>query len=445
MWPLVLVPLVLAGLAGAQLSSRSLSLFGREAQSVVLGGAEYARADVLGPTVRVAREGEVVRVEGLGRVLLLPIDRDQNRASAGGSTVQLGLERVQARTATLLNGSVYLPLDTVARGLGAQYEPGRLALPEARVTGVSSRAGRDADRVVLDLNRDVRFTTRLTPTGLEVVLPATKADTRNYSTRGRFLPRVSVRQVGADALLSVPLDARSGYRVFRSQRGSVVRLVLDVGPGIPSTVPAVRERVRSPLIVLDPGGARETDRVGDVALEVAREAGDLLTRAGWRVRLTRSGRGSATLGERADLARQSDVFVTLDVSRVPGSQARGLTVYEGRGATGFALTDAVRGGGSDTPLERLVVADVGDNRRLTQLLLGELKAQDVPARSVSASRLRLLREAPRAALVVELGSALVDADVTRLSEDEGRREMAVALARSVASFLAAQAAKAGGS
>jgi N-acetylmuramoyl-L-alanine amidase len=120
-------------------------------------------------------------------------------------------------------------------------------------------------------------------------------------------------------------------------------------------------------------------------------------------------------------------------------------VYEGRGATGLALTDAVRASGSDTPLERLVVADVGDNRRLTQLLLGELKAQDVPARSVSASRLRLLREAPRAALVVELGSALVDADVTRLSEDEGRREMAVALARSVASFLAAQAAKAGGS
>ncbi|WP_052351613.1 hypothetical protein [Deinococcus pimensis] len=256
---------VLVGLAGAQLSFSRLSVFGKDAQSVVVAGAEFARADVLGGQLSVSREGDVVRVEGFGRVLLLPLDRDQQRAASDFNTVQLGVERVRARTATLINEKVYVPVDTLARGLGAQYSPGKLSLPEARVTGVSSRAGRDADRVVLDLNRDVRFSTRLTASGVEVRLPGTRADARNYSTRGAFLPRVSVRQDGTDVVLSAPLDVRSGYRVFRVQRGDVVRLVLDAGPGVPRVSAALRDRVRAPLIVLDPGGARDTDRVGDVA------------------------------------------------------------------------------------------------------------------------------------------------------------------------------------
>lgn len=440
----LLLPLLLVSLAGAQFEFSQVSIFGRSERSVVLGGVEYARVDALGNALSVTRSGEVARVEGFGRVLLLPIDRVPERASAATNTVQLGVERVQARTATLLNDNLYLPLDTLARGLGAQYERGRFSLPSARLTGVSSRAGREADRVVLDLNRDVRFRTRVTARGLEVVLPDTTGDTQTYSTRGKFIPTLQVRRDGSDLVLTVPLSADAGFRTYRSVRGETVRLVLDVGPGIPVTVAPLRDRVRQPLIVIDPSLGRGTDRVGDAALELAREAGELLTAAGWRVRLTRTGPDAPDLAERAQLARSSDVFVTLSVGRVPGSEAKGLTVYEGRGSTGLVLTDALRSSDARGELAQLVVDDAGATRRLAQLLMGELKALDVPTRSAAASHLYLLREAPRSALLVELGWAQNEQDAFRLTDDRSRTQLAAALARSVATFLAARAKGTGG-
>lgn len=139
--PLLLSAALLgAGLAGAQITFNRLNLVGTQVQSIDLYGAEYASDLVLSGVMRISREevenaGTIVRVEAFGHTLLLPLDEDQQRATTDFNTVQLDTERVQARTATLVNGNLYLPLDTLARGLGATYEQGTFKITPATLQG----------------------------------------------------------------------------------------------------------------------------------------------------------------------------------------------------------------------------------------------------------------------------------------------------------------------
>lgn len=165
--------LIAAGLAGAQFNVTRFSFLGKTAPSITLHGTEFARSDTLGAYLKVARSGDFVRVEAFDRVMLLPIDPDQARAAREDNTVQIDVRRIQARTATLIDGSLYLPLATLATGLGAEYTPGNFSLPAPRLGGVSSRAGKNVDRLVLDLNRDVRYQARVVGSELQIVLPGT--------------------------------------------------------------------------------------------------------------------------------------------------------------------------------------------------------------------------------------------------------------------------------
>lgn len=436
---LALVCLGALELAGAQFTVSRFDFLGKNSPSITLYGSEFARSDTLASQLKIARSGDVVRVEAFERVMVLPVDPDQARAAREENTVQIDVKRLRARTATLVNGNLYLPLATLALGLGADYRPGSFRLPPPRLTGVSSRAGQGADRIVLDLSRDVRYQARMVGSDLQVVLPGTAGDERIYSTRGQFLPRVRVTRRGNDLVLSAPLPAAHGYRVYRSAPGATPRLILDAGPGVVSATPQLSKRTLQPLIVLDPVQQAAGDRLGDVPLELAREVAAQLTRAGWQVRLTRTGKAQTSLAERARLARQSDVFLSLDVARFPAPSARGLTLYEGSGASSLAVIRNVRSSGEQDPLASLAVGGSGDNRRLAQLLQGEIKALNLPSKSAQLGRVYLLREAPHAAMLVELGWAGSDADVSRLTNEGRRRQLATALARSVATYLSARA------
>ena len=162
---LTFVTLIQAGLAGAQSAGAQptygqptygqLSLAGRSAQSVFLYGAEYASVGTLSRLVSVYESRGVASIEGLGQVLLLPIDEDQQRATTTFNTVQLGTLRTRAATATRLDGKLLVPLSTLANGLGAQYSPCQFSLPRAALDGVSSLSGKLSDRVVFSLSRAV--------------------------------------------------------------------------------------------------------------------------------------------------------------------------------------------------------------------------------------------------------------------------------------------------
>lgn len=437
---LTLVTLTQAGLAkaqsaGAQSQYGQLSLAGRNAQSVFLYGAEYVSVGTLSRLVSVSESRGVARIDGLGQVLLLPIDEDQQRATTTFNTVQLGTLRTRAATATRQGGKLLVPLSTLASGLGAQYSPGQFSLPRAELRGVSSLSGKRSDRVVFTLSRAVTVREELVGNALSLTLTGASASTRNYTTRGAFAPRVQVAASGAGARISLPLPPGSGYRVYTVQDSAGSRMVLDIGPGIALTLPAVLERARRPLIVLDP--ASVPGRSSDVTLEVARSAAELLSRAGWQVRLTRDSASQPSTAARQDLARQSDVFVSLDLGSFPGIVRSGVTLYEFAGQAPTQIVNAYRQAQAQ-PLVAQVVSSASSSRTLSNLLRGELKSGGLVAAQQPQSRLLLLGEAPKAALLLELGWTQSQADAQRLSDTARTGQMASALARAVATYLTAR-------
>ncbi|GGR88930.1 N-acetylmuramoyl-L-alanine amidase [Deinococcus sedimenti] len=428
--------LLLIGLASAQIAFSRLNLAGREVQSIQLYGAEYASESNLSSLLSISEDSGVIRVTGLGHILLLPLDEDQQRATTSFNTVQLDTRRVQGRTATRVNGNLYLPLDTLASGLGAQYEQGKFTLAAPKLVSVSSRAGRDTDRVVLDLSRDVQVTDEQRGDRVILTLKGLQGDARRYTTRGAFVPSAEVARSGADLTVTLPLPASSGYRVFKVVRGSGIRIVVDAGPGVPSSAPELLARINAPLIILDPAVVPGVS--SDVTLEVARQAAQLLTEKGWQVRVTRSSGANLNREEVLTLARQSDVYLALDLGRLPGAKRSGVTVYEQTGRASSQLINSLRGG-SSAPYSALIVAGAGSTRRLGELLRGELKGGGVTAGQQTISRVQSLGEAPQAALLLELGWANNAQDLATLSSAARQKILSVAVARSVATYLTARA------
>ncbi|WP_291424562.1 N-acetylmuramoyl-L-alanine amidase [Deinococcus sp.] len=424
-----------AQVPGAQITFGKLNLAGKQVQSINLYGAEYASETTLGDLLTIKRQGAIVRVEGLGHVLLLPIDEDQVRSTTDFNTVQLDAQRLKARTATLVNGNLYLPLDTLARGLGASYQTGQFTLATRTLQTVSSRTGKDSDRLVLDLNREVTVKDELRGTVLRVILKGTLAKPQRYTTRAAFIPYAEVTQEGSDAIVSFTLPQNSGYRVYPVVRAGGTRIVVDVGPGIPSDIPALMERLAKPLIVLDPFKVQGTGR--DVTLEVARQAAELLTKAGWQVKLTREQSGELSISDRLSLARQSDVYLALDIGRFPGTTRGGVTVYENTGSSPSLLVNTVRNG-KVLPYGSLVVGDVGGTRRLSELLRGELKGS-VTTGQDSIAKMLTLSETAQAALLLELGWAGNAQDRANLAMQGRVQAFSVAVARSIATYLTARA------
>ena len=436
----LLAALLLLGVAGAQYAYSQLTLAGQPTQALVLSGSEYASQTALSGVLEISREDPYVRVSGLGHELLLPIDPENDRAATDFNTVQLDAARFKGHTATLVNGELYLPLDTLARGLGAQYQTGSFSLPAAALTGVSSRAGRDADRIVLDLSRDVNYVTSLSGDKLTLTLKGAAANARSYATRGAFVPRFTVTPGSGNAVIQVPLGAGAGWRIFKVVRPGSVRLVLDVGPGLPRNVSALLDAPRTPLIVLDPapGGGGKLD----IPLEVARATGALLSKAGWQVKLTRTSAGRLPIAQRELLARQSQVFVTLSVGRFPGADRQGITLYQPSGEADAQIINAYRD--SDGPLLRAAVGDGGETKRLSGLLVGELGSRGLRAQQQPTPRLYLPAAAPHASFELELGWPQNAGDQANLLTPQRTSKVSEALALSVATFLRARAANLSG-
>ena len=431
--------LLAAGLSGAQITIGKLNLAGKEVQSANLYGAEYASRTALDGLLDIERQGEVMRVVGMGHTMLLPIDTDQVRATTDFNTVQIDTERVKARTATWVNGVVYFPLDTLARGLGAEYRPGTFTLASPQLQSVSSRAGSTSDRLVLDLNRDVTAKVELRGAQVRIILKNTTGKAQRYTTRGAFIPSAEVKQQASDLIVSFPLPQNSGYRVYPVVRSGGTRIVADAGPGVPQDFPAVLERVGKPLIVLDPTRVEGLGR--DVTLEVARRSAELLSKAGWQVSMTRDQGTALGQNQKLQLARQSDVYLALDLGRFPQTQRGGVTVYEGSGNSASQVINAVRGG-QTAPYSPLVISDNGGSRRLSELLRGELRSGGVSAEQDDLRRMLTLSEAPQAALLLELGWAGNAQDRANLATEARLQALSVAVARSVANYLTTRAANA---
>lgn len=434
---LALLWVLSTGLAIPKVEFTRLTLAGRNVQSIKLYGAEYASQVTMSGLLSIQRDGQVVRIQGLGHTMLLPIDMDQLRATTDFNTVQLDTKRVQARTATWVNGNLYLPLDTIARGLGAKYKPGSFTVGLPTLNSVSSRAGKTSDRLVLDLNRDVEVVDEIRGTQLRVILKNTKGEVKRYATRGAFVPSVQVNREGNNTVLSLTMPQNSGYRVYPVVRPGGARIVIDVGPGIPGSFPAIMERIGKPLIVIDP---EKIEGMGkDVTLEVARRAAQMLNKAGWQVKLTRSNNRILKVNEKQYLARQSDVYLVITMGKFPNSARNGVTVYEHVGASPSVFIRNIRKGTNKPPFASLAVGNTGGTKRLAELMRGELKTGGITARKESMQGLIVLNEAPQASLMLEVGWLGNAQDRANLATDEHVQALSVGVARSVATYLTARA------
>lgn len=434
----LLAGILLLGVAGAQYAYSKLNLGGKATQAIVLGGAEYASQAAVEGVVKVTRQDPYVRVSGLGHELTLPIDQDSQRAATDFNTVQFDNTRLKARTATLVNGEIYLPLDTLARGLGADYRTGDFSVPALVLTNVSSRAGKETDRIVLDLSRDLQYAAKIKGSTLTLTLKGVNVNPRTYATRGAFVPKFSVASGSGNGVVSVPIGTAAGYRIFKVIRPGSVRLVLDIGPNLPRDISVLSDAPRAPLIVLDP--APKLGGNVDIPLDVARSTGELLSKAGWQVKLTRSASGRLPIAQRELLARQSQVFVTLSVGRFPGSSRRGITLYQPTGEQDAEIINAYRNVDGGSPLIRAAVGDGGETKRLSELLIGELGSRGLKADTQPLTKLFLPGEAPHAAFELELGWPQNSGDLANLITPQRTLKVSEALALSVASFLKARAA-----
>lgn len=426
-----------AALAIPKVEFTRLTLAGRNVQSIKLYGAEYASRITMTRLLEIRLDGGLVRIKGLGHTMLLPIDMDQLRATTDYNTVQLDTERVKARTATWVNGNLYLPLDTLARGLGAEYKPGKFVVGMPTLKGVSSRSGKTSDRLVLDLNRDVEVVDEIRGTQLRVILKNTKGEVKRYTTRGAFVPTMRVGREGNDTVVSLTMPQNSGYRVYPVVRPGGARIVIDVGPGIPGSFPEIMERIGKPLIVIDPEKINEMGK--DVTLEIARRAAQMLNKAGWQVKLTRSNNRALKVNEKQYLARQSDVYLVITMGKFPNASRNGVTVYEHIGSSPSTFIRNIRKGTKKPPFASLAVGNTGGTKRLAELMRGELKTGGITARKENSSGLIVLNEAPQASLILEIGWLGNAQDRANLATDEHVQALSVGVARSVATYLTARA------
>ncbi len=130
--------------------------------------------------------------------------------------------------------------------------------------------------------------------------------------------------------------------------------------------------------------------------------------------------------------------MSLDLGRFPGVSRSGVTLYEFAGQAPDAVVNAYRQAQA-APFVSQVVSGAGSSRALSNLLRGELKSGGVTAAQQAQSRLLLLGEAPKAALLLELGWPQNEADQGRLADPNRTGQMATALARAVATYLTARA------
>ncbi|MBB6096719.1 N-acetylmuramoyl-L-alanine amidase [Deinobacterium chartae] len=428
-------------LAAAQVTVSRLQLNGRSQPSILLYGQEYVRRETLAGEFQVTRDGDLIRVEQGGRVALIPLDYNSAAAPYQNYVYQSGFERRIGQAATVVNGNLYLPVATLAQAFGAEYTPGRFQQGGRQLLGVASKAEAKYDRLVLTLSRGVTPAARLEGDRLVLSLPGTSGKEATYTTRGKFLKRAVVTAKNGGLTVSADLPSGAGYRLHTlpPEPGRPARVILDAGPAFEREQSALEARVLKPLVVIDAGHGGTDPGVGRgltekaVTLELAREVGRLLSKAGWVVRYTRTSDTDVPLAERADLARRSDVFLSLHLGGLPGARGSGAALYRLEGDSPLQLIHALRS--KDTSEFPLAVSPPEDSARLGAEIATDLKRAGFDVHQRATRKLYLLEQAPRAALLVELGWPSSDADLERLEDPQQLRSAAAAIARAVARYL----------
>jgi N-acetylmuramoyl-L-alanine amidase len=193
-------------------------------------------------------------------------------------------------------------------------------------------------------------------------------------------------------------------------------------------------------VVLDPGhGGRDTGALGasgtrekDITLDIARLAAVRIEAAGFRVRLTRTGDQTLSLGARTSMAAEcgADLFVSIHVNASSRKAASGLETFV-LPAPGFPST-------ANTPLPTGAVTG-NRNDALSALLAWRvhralLKDTRLADRGIRRGRYKVLQDAPCPAVLTECGFISNRAEERRMRERVYRRVAGQAIADAILTF-----------
>jgi N-acetylmuramoyl-L-alanine amidase len=467
-WALVFTALVAVALAqgAGTAGTKEVSVFGQTLKASFPGGSGtgYVPADDLAQALGLGTQVGTswINLTLGGTVLQLTLADTALEASRYSRALTINGKRTAGPAAGYQGGEIYVPLRAVVEAFGGttQDSGGSISVVFAPVQlkEVSQSTTANADRAVLELSRQASFSARVEGDEAVILVRNARGENVRYSVGGTFIKEVAIRTVGNDLEARIRLPAGSGFRAFAlpAEPGADAaqtkgRVAIDVGPNFDR--PEVALEARPLVVVLDAahGGADTGVIEGNLTektlvLTVARLIGANLAGRGLTVRYTRSDDSNPSLAARRERLITADAFISLHVSRLPGSSASGVSVYSldkntvlggilrgGRQALSETTTEARK-----KLLERfLSPADAGE--ALSDAILGRVQAlaePKTPIKALTTASQVLLSHAPKSAVVIELGWLSSEQDRTRLGSRKELERLASAIAAGLLDHLA---------
>lgn len=219
------------------------------------------------------------------------------------------------------------------------------------VTGIRYWSSPSYTRVVIDLDRDVRYEADFLPadpgTGLppRIFLDIVGAEIREEIVRNPvevkdgLLRDVRAGRNRQDVVrIVLDLERESGYRVFDLSDPSRIIVDIDASGAASPPAPALASPPGKILVMLDPGhGGKDPGAIGptglmekDVVLAIGRQIRERLSSDDrFVVRMTRDTDLFIPLEERTALANQAqaDIFVSLHINSSRNRNAEGISTY----------------------------------------------------------------------------------------------------------------------
>lgn len=435
---LVILLLLLMGGAFAQYTLQSTRVGDRTFQSISYYGVSFIRAEFLSPVFLVSVDSRSVRIKYGPNSLTLPIEQNPQAGIYQSYYVDVNGQMSTGFPAIVVNSGLFVPVQQLAQALQINLSGNALIIPAARVGNVASKTDAKYDRLVFELDQNVRIDDQSAGSNLKLVVRNAWVKGTTYTTAGKYLPKVKAEMIGKDLVLTAPLPKGSGYQYFFTPLSDKkARLVLDAGPQFTPKMTALQQRILKPVIVLDAGhGGTDTGGTRgviekDLALEVVRKMGEALSKAGWAVKYTRTSDTAVSLNNRAALARGSDAFVSVHLGYGMGASQSGVMLSYPSGDEHLEYIRQVRG---DTQVS-LGVSSNESIKTFAQTVQKELARVKIKTKLRPTRDLYLLSEAPKAALMVELGFPENPQDLALLKDPEHLNNLALALARGITVYL----------
>ncbi len=448
---------LLCGALGQAIQSRDLTVMGSNFKALMYNGVAYAGLDfatALGLESRITNN-TVILTQG-GRVIRLDI-ADNAYAGAARWTNALEINGVRQRSTaagTGADGKMLIPVKTVAEAAKANTDEsgGNIVvnLPQAILGTVSSDKTDQSDRIVLEVDRDVGFASRIEKNELIITLRFTNGSSAPYQVGGKYVDIFDVKQNANKLEARIPIKPDFGFNVFAvaAAQGIPARVIVDVGPRF--TRLAVALDSRPSVVVLDPGhgGADAGIVVGnlrekDITLSMARRIAAILAPRGVTIKYTRDADKAVSLEERQNLSLKAAVLISLHVSSMPNTTASGTEIfYLSPDAAAEGILDKGRDALENPKSERdrkllaRFLAPRAASQRLADLISARILSVPEGAAQVSSlSNHTALERAPKAAVVLELGYMSSETDRAVLINPSESAIRAEAIAYAVLEYL----------